>query len=395
MTTAAFFLLQHAAEHRSDWLSRFYQIGTDAVANKRSGPFAYVIPEATHQADLITALDRGGVEVDFPLPFVAEGKKYPSGTAVIRYAQPYGGYAKALLENQRYPDLRDNSGQPINPYDVTAHTLPLLMDVPVKVVRRPFTYRLPKVEGQTICSGFGESDARVGLYKSHRPAIDEGWTRWVMEQNHYGFSSLSDDQIQSGKLRARFDAIVIPDQLPATILNGYAAGTMPKELTGGLGDEGVKALREFVEEGGTLICLNRASTFAIEQLKLPVKDVVENVSDKQFFVPGSILRLQLDTSHPLTRGMSKESIAWVEDSPVFSNEHSPDVRVIARYPTNENVLLSGWLLGESRIRGQAALVEVTRGKGRVFLFGFRPQYRAQSLATFPLFFNAIELSRHN
>jgi hypothetical protein len=104
--------------------------------------------------------------------------------------------------------------------------------------------------------------------------------------------------------------------------------------------------------------------------------------------------------------MPQESIAWVEDSPVFevNNDErgsssavegsvgevsSQKVRVIARYPTNKNPLLSGWLLGESRIRGKAALLEVTFGKGRIILFGFRPQYRGQSWATYPLFFNAI------
>ena len=184
---------------------------------------------------------------------------------------------------------------------------------------------------------------------------------------------------------------------------------MPPEYTGGLGQAGVKALREFVEQGGTLVCLNRASSFAIEQFKLPLRDVVANVSEKEFFVPGSILRIELDTTNPIANGMPKESIAWVEDSPVFevirdSRGSSPtvmegsageisasDVHVIARYPANKNPLLSGWLLGENRIRGKAALVEVTMGKGRIILFGFRPQYRGQSLATYPLFFNAISL----
>jgi len=111
-------------------------------------------------------------------------------------------------------------------------------------------------------------------------------------------------------------------------------------------------------------------------------------------VPGSILRIELDTSNPIARGMPQQTIAWVEDSPVF--EVIPEgalpasnVHIIARYPSDRNPLLSGWLLGESRIRGKAALVEVMIGKGRIILFGFRPQYRGQSLATNRLFFNAI------
>jgi hypothetical protein len=152
-------------------------------------------------------------------------------------------------------------------------------------------------------------------------------------------------------------------------------------------------LREFVEAGGTLVCLNRASDFAIEQFKLPVRDVVDGLPRTDFYVPGSILRIELDTNDPLTREMPKESIAWVENSPVFEIKSDPlalvRVKIIASYPKDKDPLLSGWLLGGDRIKGKAALVEVGMGKGRIILFGFRPQYRGQSLATYPLFFNAI------
>jgi murein tripeptide amidase MpaA len=401
MTSAAFLLLRHASENREEWLNRFYEIGKEAVRPRQAGQlYAFIIPQARHQSDLIEILDRAAVEVDLPLPFKAAGIKYPANVPVIRMAQPYGAFAKALLENQRYPDLRDASGHPISPYDVTAHTLSLLMGVEVRAVYQPFAYKLPHAGGMNVCSGFGTADERLGIYKSHSPAIDEGWSRWTLEQQHYTFSSLEDANIRSGNLNSKYDSILIPDQLPDRILNGYAAGTMPRDYTGGLGAAGVKALREFVEQGGTLVCLNRASSFAIEQFKLPVRDIVADVSEKEFFVPGSILRIELDTSHPLAQSMPKETIAWVEDSPVFDLVRTgsgsdraelslSNVRIIARYPANKNPLLSGWLLGESRIRGKAALVEVTMGKGRIILFGFRPQYRGQSLATYPLFFNAI------
>ena len=164
---------------------------------------------------------------------------------------------------------------------------------------------------------------------------------------------------------------------------------MPPEYTGGLGPEGVRHLRDFVETGGTLVFLNRASNFAIEQFKLPLRNVVAGLPRTDFYVPGSILRIELDTSHPIASGMPKETIAWAEDSPVFEVTNDPNVRVIASYPADKHPLLSGWLFGGDLIKGKAALVEVKMGKGRIILFGFRPQYRAQSLATYPLFFNAL------
>jgi hypothetical protein len=116
----------------------------------------------------------------------------------------------------------------------------------------------------------------------------------------------------------------------------------------------------------------------------------------EFYVPGSILRIELDRTHPIARGMPYQTIAWAEDSPVFEWWNNPlgevpmsNVHVVASYPRTISPLLSGWLLGANRMLARAALVEVKFGKGRLVLFGFRPQYRAQSWATFPLFFNAL------
>src|SRR6266436_70245 len=118
MTTAAFFLLKHAAQNREHWLERFYEIEKEAVRpRKKSELFAIIIPKATHRADALSILHRAGVDVDDPLPFTADGLRYPDGTAVIRMNQPYANFAKSLLEVQRYPDLRDATGRPIPPYD--------------------------------------------------------------------------------------------------------------------------------------------------------------------------------------------------------------------------------------------------------------------------------------
>ena len=422
MTTAALLLLRHASENREEWLSRFYEIGKDAVRPRKKGELqGFDIVNGGANGPLLRhILGRGGVSAVFGQPLNVPRNQRGNLHIYVPVAQPYGAFAKALLEAQHYPNLRDSAGHPIVPYDVTAHSLSLLMGAEVLPVYGSLKYKEVLVEEESELPFYGK-ESRVAIYKSFLPSMDEGWTRWVLQQNgrtnpwtnmdegvnhRVPFSSLFDSEVRAGKLRDRYESIIIPDQSSKTILDGYSVGKMPPEYTGGLGQAGVKALREFVEQGGTLVCLNRASDFAIEQFTLPLRDIVADVPDKEFFVPGSILRIEVDTSHPLAQGrtfaprMPKESIAWVEDSPVFEivEQKSADkmsavpassVHVIARYPTNKNPLLSGWLLGESRIRGKAALVEVTMGKGRIILFGFRPQYRGQSLATYPLFFNAI------
>jgi hypothetical protein len=419
MTAAASELMRHAAENRERWLRRFYEVGKEAVRPRRPGELqGFKVKLEKNSDKLMEILRRGGVEnyliADRPArrrtsrgPFAAVENQ----SIFIPINQPYGGFAKALLEAQRYPDLRDKDGHPVPPYDVTAHTLPLLMGVTVEPVYRPVRGAGPQghplsVVAPAVSAGpprsvkAASAEARVGIYQSNVPSMDEGWTRWVFEEqveDAPAFRTLKDDEVRAGNLRAKYDSIIIPDQSPRSILEGHRRGTMPEGLTGGLGPEGVKALREFVERGGTLVCLNNASNFAVEQFRLPVRDATEGLARTQFYVPGSILRTVLDTTHPLAEGMPRESIAWVEDSPVFEIKSDPlalvRVRVVARYPQSGNPLLSGWLLGEERLRGKAALVEVGLGEGRVYLFGFRPQYRAQSLATYPLLFNAVAAPR--
>jgi hypothetical protein len=404
MTTAAFELLRHASRNRETWLRRFYAIGREAVRPRRPGElYGFKIPQSKNSSDLLLILQRAGVEIEMLPPPIASARRrrhqvpggnYPGN--FIPMAQPYGSFAKALLEAQHYPDLRDEAGHPIAPYDVTAHTLPLLMGVSVEPVYRPIKTGAPMRVELAGTSGPHKEfsrEPRLALYKSHVPSIDEGWTRWVLEQESFRYVSIEDKKIRDGNLRAGYDAILIPDQSPRAILEGYRKGSMPEELTGGLGREGVKALREFVEQGGTLVTLNDASDFAVEQFDLPVRDVTSDLKRTDFYCPGSILRIILDTTHPVAAGMPRESIAWVEDSPAFEvkegKEAAERVRVVARYPDSGTPLLSGWLLGAQRIRGKAALVDVRLGRGHIYLFGFRPQYRAQSLATYPLLFNAI------
>jgi hypothetical protein len=354
-----------------------------------------------------------------------------SGNYIIPFQQPYSGYAKALLERQRYPmDLLYPGGPPKRPYDVTAHTLPLLFGVdarfadgPVGGVLRNAVFPAPpptnvykasdtdgwKAANTAWASGrpVWRNDAgdfavsaqqgggwrevkrpRIGLYRSFRANMDEGWTRWLLEEFGFAHSPLRNADIRSGGLRTRFDTIVFADELPGTIEDGAREGTMPPEFTGGLGDAGANALREFAAAGGTLVFLNRASDYAIRRLDVKAADVLANVPAKDFYCPGSLLHVRLDPASPLSRGLPENAAVWVESSPAWETAET----AVAKYPAS-GLLASGWLLGESHIAGRTALVDAKSGAGHIVLFGMRPQYRAQSYLTFKLFFNSLVLNQ--
>ena len=404
MTTSSFTLLKHAADNREAWLKRFYAIGKEATRpRKRNELWGFKIElDSKETTNLLAILQRGGVEIeksalDKKVNVKKDNYEVIEFPVLIRLAQPYGNFAKSLLENQKYPEIKDEKGNPIPPYDVTAHTLSLLYGVNVTPLYKP-QKSFGKYLSPSAYMSLTKAVKAVGLYKSSVPSMDEGWTRWFLENDfprEYKYSSLTDKQLKSADDLPETKVLVFPDQSPNQILNGYSKGTMPDEYTGGIGKEGVANLRKFVEAGGTLVFLNRASNFAIEQFNLPVKDVAKGLNKKDFYIPGSILRTELDTAHPIAKGMPKESIAWFEDSPAFEIQTDPlaltnNFKIIARYPSNpKDILLSGWALGAEKLAGKAALVEFTIGKGKIVLFGFRPQYRGQSLATFPLLFNAI------
>lgn len=232
--------------------------------------------------------------------------------------------------------------------------------------------------------------ARIGLYRAWVPFIDEGWTRWILENFKFDPLTLRNGDIQAGNLRDKFDAILLPDGSPDAILNGFGPGTVPGEYVGGIGEFGVMALREFVLAGGTLITFNNASLFAIDQLGLPVKNVLAGLKDEEFFCSGCLLRVEVqDMAHSAVAGLPHDPIVMFERGPAFEPKEGLHGRILAAYPKDQSPLMSGYLLHPERIQGKAAALEVQYGKGRVYLLGFRPQWRGQSHGTYKFFFNAF------
>jgi len=232
---------------------------------------------------------------------------------------------------------------------------------------------------------------RVGVYHAWGGNMDEGWTRWVLEQFEFPYTTVYDRDVRAGNLRDRFDVIVLPDATTTQMQNGLPAGSMPDAYTGGMTTRGLSNLREFVNAGGVLVAMDRAADLPISLFNLPVRNVTAGLSDKDFYIPGSILRVRVDSSDPVGFGMPSDAAAFFVNSPAFEvTAPSADVHVVASYPSN-GILMSGWALGERLIAGRAAVLDAKVGAGRVVLLGFRTQHRGQPHETFKLLFNSILL----
>jgi hypothetical protein len=251
---------------------------------------------------------------------------------------------------------------------------------------------------------------RIGMYQRYRGGnMDEGWTRWIFEQFAFQFKSVADAEIKKGNLNASYDVFIFADDSTGTITGDPSArrgggggefgparfegvpDTTPPEYRSGIGADGVNAIKDFVQKGGTLLTLGGATDFAISRLGLPVRNVVEGLSSKEFFCPGSTLRVLIDNTNPLAYGMPAEGLVLFHYSPAFDvmpTDFNDRNDIIVRY-AERNVERSGWLNGEKYIAGKTAMTAVGYGQGRVVLIGFRTQNRAQTLGTYKFLFNAL------
>ena len=191
--------------------------------------------------------------------------------------------------------------------------------------------------------------------------------------------------MRAGGLEGEFDAVVLPHQRFRQLHKGYNPATYPELYAGGLGDEGSESLGRFVESGGVLVAWDGAARYAINRLRLPAKNTLSAYAPSSFFAPGSLLRVTMDFGHPLAYGMPRDAAVMFVNGPAFQVVEGDTVARFPRY----NPLLSGWLIGQEKLHGRAALACVSLGKGRVVLMGYRPQFRAQARGTYKTLFNAL------
>jgi hypothetical protein len=404
MDAGAMALLSNAAKNRKYWLENFYRINERAVNGWDAWPAAWVIPadqdNETGLAYVLRILRMGDVEVfRASRTFEADGESMPPGTYVVPMNQPYASFAQTLLEVQEYPDLREYpGGPPRRPYDVTAHTLPLLMNVSATAVQDldpdvaealetvpietpDFVFQLPEAFQ-------GEAAPRIALYKSWREPMSAGWTRWVFDQHELPYDTLRDARIRAGDLRQDYDVILFQGQTPASISGGFRSGSVPEAYSGGLGGEGERALDRFVREGGRIVAIEDATEYVTNLFDLRISSAVDRLAATDFYIPGSILEMRPEPGHPLNEGLAESVAGWFSRESRAFDVSDPSVRVTARF-SDGNPLRSGWLLGPEYVAGKPAVVEVSVGEGSLVLFGFQPNYRAQTVATWPMLFNAL------
>jgi hypothetical protein len=222
--------------------------------------------------------------------------------------------------------------------------------------------------------------------------MDEGWTRLVLEKHGFAYTTLHNADVIAGRLKDRIDTLIIPSIEPKTLRAGYGENETEPAYTGGLGREGADALLAFLQAGGTLVFLSDSTDYAIEELHLPVKNVLKELKTSDFYAPGSILRASVSEPSSWVAGVPPEVSVYFDRGQAFAFDYGPgrsgEATILLCY-AKRDPLQSGWLLGPEKIADKAALVEVSTLGGHVLLFGFRPQHRGQPHGTFRLLFNSL------
>lgn len=418
--TASRALLQMASKFRSRYLRNFYEYGKANLTPKQDEPQAFIItagqPNAETVSRFLEILMAQGIEVNQMLeelhvkmtPAQANFHEMPLGSFLVFVNQPQKNNVLSLFERQVYPDRRTANGEAEAPYDVAGWTLPLQMGVDYETAwqirdidkDRGTLKRVENIDQARAVMNLDPSkgpfaispnplktNPRIGLYKGFTGSMDEGWTRFVLDTFSMPYRSISDKELRNGT--PEVDALILPSDRENSIINGLSAQRYSDEFAGGIGETGVENLKKYVAGGGKLICFDASCEIVIKRFALPIKNVLTGLKRSEFYNPGSIVMLDVDTKQPLAKGLREDTAAYFTDSSAFEISDKSKVKIIARYAA-KNALLSGWMLGEKYLNGKTALAEASYGKGKIILFAFRPQHRGQSWGTFPFIFNALE-----
>jgi hypothetical protein len=253
---------------------------------------------------------------------------------------------------------------------------------------------------------------RIGLCDQYGGSITSGWTRWLFEQYEFPFQVVYPPALDAGDLKSKFDVLVFPDGAirRGAALSGRGSvsgapdpGGIPEEYRGWVGriteDKTVPQLKRFVESGGSVVTIG-SSTSVAELFGIPVKNyLTEKGPDgkeralprEKFYIPGSLLRTDIDNTNPLAYGMPAHVDVFFDSSPVFRLE--PDSKLkhtsAVAWFSGPEVLDSGWAWGQQYLDGGTAVAEASVGEGKVVLLGPEVNFRDQPHGTYKLLFNGL------
>lgn len=249
---------------------------------------------------------------------------------------------------------------------------------------------------------------RVALWDRYGGSGSSGWIRWLLERYEFPFELVYPRTLDEPGLSNRFDVLILPSEAvpaePRRADGPFVPVDAPEELRARAGaitwTRTVPRLKQFVEEGGTLILIGGASSIA-ERLGVGVSDALAEtradgtrvaLSRDKHYVPGSIMRVAVDNTVPLGYGFEREVDVFFDVSPVFRLEPGGVSRRVAWF-ASATPMRSGWALGQRYLNGGAAAIDAPLGKGRVLAFGPEITYRGQPHGTFKFLFNAILYSK--
>ncbi len=328
-----------------------------------SGNYGFIIPyENSNSVIVLNRLLKSGIDVLWSKgDFKVGGNIYTAGTIIVPQNKSFKTGMKALAEELSLEITRLKSKPSIDTYSLKLPRVALYQ-----------TWVVMNLGGWTFPDG--------------------GWTQLILENYEFPFAVIHDAEIKSGRLWERFDVIIIPHQPAKSIVNGHKPGTMPPQYVGGISSEGVLNLKQFVEQGGTLVTLGSACDLPIEEFDLPVRNILKTLKPEDFFASGLLLKITFDQNNPIAFGMPKEAAGFFANSPTFkimpSLKENDLPKIVGLYPSEE-LVLSGWMSGEKFLRNKAAVLQIPFGEGKIILLGFRVQHRAQTVGTFKLLFNSI------
>ncbi|MEO7457933.1 MAG: M14 metallopeptidase family protein [Gemmatimonadaceae bacterium] len=249
---------------------------------------------------------------------------------------------------------------------------------------------------------------RVALWDQYGGSMPSGHTRWLLEQFEFPFDVVYPQMVDAGNLASKYDVIILPSGVVPSRAGrggGFPQDTLaiPSEYRDRLGRfnpaRTIPALRQFMEAGGTVIAVGTSANLGV-QLGLPIVNaLVEKAADgtsrdlnaDKFYVPGSILRVQVDTAQGISAGLSKDLDVFYDNSPAYrlgSDAAAKGVRALAWIP-NATPLRSGWAWGQGYLDGAVEAVEASIGKGKLYMFAPEITFRGQPHGTFKWLFNGI------